>query len=192
MTGNGRLRRAQAIRQHLSDKKPSTRTRRLAADADVHSGDEKKIKRLLAERDAGAATVAPPIELTPTGKLDDPMREPLLGPDAFEGASTPVTAAPLQGGRADLFALYPPRPNPSWGMTRIAWVQPRRARTTVRVTDVSGRVVRALVDRVTDGGEHEAEWDGRNRSGERVAAGAYFVRVESGGQREARRFVRLR
>jgi large subunit ribosomal protein L35 len=49
-TGTGRLRRQQAMRGHLFEKKPSTRTRRLAGDRDVHSGDEPKIKRLLAER----------------------------------------------------------------------------------------------------------------------------------------------
>ena len=49
-TGTGKLRRLQQNRQHLFEKKPSTRTRRLAADADVHPGDAKKIKRLLAER----------------------------------------------------------------------------------------------------------------------------------------------
>ena len=49
-TGTGRLRREQAMRQHLFEKKPSTRTRRLAADADVHPTDVKKIKRLLGER----------------------------------------------------------------------------------------------------------------------------------------------
>ena len=38
------------MRQHLFEKKPSTRTRRLAADADVHPTDLKKIKRLLGER----------------------------------------------------------------------------------------------------------------------------------------------
>lgn len=49
-TGTGKLRRQQAMRQHLFEKKASTRTRRLASDQDVHSTDEKKIKRLLAER----------------------------------------------------------------------------------------------------------------------------------------------
>ncbi len=49
-TGTGKLRRQQSMRQHLFEKKPSTRTRRLAADADVHIADEKSIKRLLAER----------------------------------------------------------------------------------------------------------------------------------------------
>jgi large subunit ribosomal protein L35 len=49
-TGSGKLRRQQAMRQHLFEKKPSTRTRRLASDADVHPTDEPKIRRLLAER----------------------------------------------------------------------------------------------------------------------------------------------
>ena len=42
--------RLQQNRQHLFEKKPSTRTRRLDGMVDVHSGDEKKIKRLLGER----------------------------------------------------------------------------------------------------------------------------------------------
>jgi len=49
-TGTGKLRREQAMRQHLFEKKPSTRTRRLAGSVPVHPGDEKKIKRLLGER----------------------------------------------------------------------------------------------------------------------------------------------
>jgi len=50
ITGTGRVRRQQAMRQHLFEKKASTRTRRLAADADVNPADLPKIKRLLAER----------------------------------------------------------------------------------------------------------------------------------------------
>jgi large subunit ribosomal protein L35 len=49
-TGTGKIRRQQANRQHLFEKKSSTRTRRLAQDQDVHPGDLKKIKRLLGER----------------------------------------------------------------------------------------------------------------------------------------------
>jgi len=49
-TGTGRVRRQQAMRGHLFEKKPSTRTRRLAADVDVNPADLPKIKRLLAER----------------------------------------------------------------------------------------------------------------------------------------------
>jgi large subunit ribosomal protein L35 len=49
-TGTGRLRREQAMNQHLFEKKSSTRKRRLEADVDVSPADAKKIKRLLAER----------------------------------------------------------------------------------------------------------------------------------------------
>jgi large subunit ribosomal protein L35 len=49
-TGTGKLRHLQANRQHLFEKKSSTRTRRLAGEVDVHPGDARKIKRLLAQR----------------------------------------------------------------------------------------------------------------------------------------------
>ncbi len=49
-TGSGKLRRLQANRQHLFEKKSSVRTRRLDGEVDVHSGDVKRVKRLLAER----------------------------------------------------------------------------------------------------------------------------------------------
>ena len=49
-TGTGRVRRQQAMRQHLFEKKPSTRTRRLDGMVGVHPGDARKIKRLLGER----------------------------------------------------------------------------------------------------------------------------------------------
>jgi len=50
ITGSGRVRRQQSMRQHLFEKKSSRRTRRLAADADVHPTDLPKIKRLLGQR----------------------------------------------------------------------------------------------------------------------------------------------
>jgi large subunit ribosomal protein L35 len=49
-TGTGKMRRLQSMRQHLFEKKPSTRTRRLDGMVDVHPGDEKRVKRLLGER----------------------------------------------------------------------------------------------------------------------------------------------
>jgi flagellar hook assembly protein FlgD len=50
---------------------------------------------------------------------------------------------------------------------------------TARVVDVAGRVVRTLIDRTVERGEHSLIWDGRTDSGERAASGVYFVRLES-------------
>ncbi|HEX3425996.1 MAG TPA: 50S ribosomal protein L35 [Acidimicrobiales bacterium] len=47
VTGSGRLRRRRAFRSHLLEKKSSTRTRRLKREADVASGDQRAMKRLL-------------------------------------------------------------------------------------------------------------------------------------------------
>ena len=47
VTGGGKLMREQANRRHLFEKKPSTRTRRLALDVDVAKTDTKRVKRLL-------------------------------------------------------------------------------------------------------------------------------------------------
>ncbi len=47
VTGTGKIRRRQAFRSHLLEKKPSTRTRRLAEDRDVTGSDAKQVKRLL-------------------------------------------------------------------------------------------------------------------------------------------------
>jgi large subunit ribosomal protein L35 len=47
VTGSGKLRREQTGHRHYLEGKSSTRTRRLAADADVAPGDGKRIKRML-------------------------------------------------------------------------------------------------------------------------------------------------
>ena len=47
VTGAGKIRRRQAFRSHLLEKKSSVRTRRLARDAELSSADAKQVKRLL-------------------------------------------------------------------------------------------------------------------------------------------------
>ena len=47
VTGSGQLRRRRAFRNHLFEKKPSTRTRRLGRMAEVAAGDKQAAKRLL-------------------------------------------------------------------------------------------------------------------------------------------------
>ena len=47
VTGTGRVLRRKAFRSHLLEKKPSTRTRRLARGAEVTGGDLAQVKKLL-------------------------------------------------------------------------------------------------------------------------------------------------
>ena len=48
VTGTGKLRRRQAFMNHILEKKPSTRTRRLTGTVVVAKADVKRIKKLLA------------------------------------------------------------------------------------------------------------------------------------------------
>jgi large subunit ribosomal protein L35 len=47
VTSTGKIRRRRAFMNHLLEKKPSKRTRRLKREVDVHPADVKQIKRLL-------------------------------------------------------------------------------------------------------------------------------------------------
>ena len=47
ITGTGRILRRKAFRAHILEKKPSTRTRRLAGMTDVSKGDRRSIRRQL-------------------------------------------------------------------------------------------------------------------------------------------------
>lgn len=47
LTGSGKVMRERANRRHLFEKKPSTRTRRLAVDTEVSAADTRTVKKLL-------------------------------------------------------------------------------------------------------------------------------------------------
>jgi flagellar hook assembly protein FlgD len=90
-------------------------------------------------------------------------------------------------------ALHPNVPNPFNPTTTIAYDVPANGtNVTIRVYDVSGRLVRTLVDGQRAAGTHAATWDGRNEAGETVSSGVYFYRMVAGSFSEARRMVLLK
>ncbi|MBN1826490.1 MAG: T9SS type A sorting domain-containing protein [Candidatus Eisenbacteria bacterium] len=69
----------------------------------------------------------------------------------------------------------------------------RSGPVTVRVYDVSGRLVRTLHDgSMQSGFAHEVAWDGTNGGGRTVAPGVYLIRFESGNITLTRKVVALR
>lgn len=47
LTGSGKIRRRRAFRNHILEKKPSTRTRRLKDEVVLAPGDTARVKRML-------------------------------------------------------------------------------------------------------------------------------------------------
>lgn len=65
-------------------------------------------------------------------------------------------------------------------------------RVSVQVHDVSGRLVRQVLDSGLDAGRHTLVWDGRDTGGREVAAGMYWVRVNGPGIETNRRILRVK
>jgi hypothetical protein len=134
--------------------------------------------------------------------LTDPVRRNLLlyrtivqefeTPSCYVATGVPedaTAAAP----RATLARLYAPSPNPFNPHTTIRFGLARGARVTLRVFAVDGSLVRTLVDRPYEAGEHQVVWDGRDLRGRDQASGAYFVSLQADGVRTpARKVILLR
>jgi hypothetical protein len=106
----------------------------------------------------------------------------------------PADAVGVPAGLAALdFALHQNAPNPVEGATtRISFAVPRATHATLRVYDVSGRLVATLLDGNVDAGAHSIDWNGRNAGEKAVSSGVYFYRLQADGQEATRKLVRLR
>ena len=85
------------------------------------------------------------------------------------------------------YRLYPNSPNPFQDATRVAFDLPEPGRVTLKVFDVSGRVVRILANGDYPAGNHEVSWNARDAAGLPVAQGIYFVSMQSGSFTDTRR-----
>lgn len=100
----------------------------------------------------------------------------------YRGAHGPVdvpVVGPLAGGTVPrLLAVVP---NPARSEATIPFVMPGIGYVRLSVVDVRGRTIAHLAEGRREPGMHHARWNGRDDQGRRVAAGTYFVRMESAG-----------
>jgi flagellar hook assembly protein FlgD len=75
--------------------------------------------------------------------------------------------------------LAAPAPNPLVHRSTFAFELPRAETVNLAIHDLSGRRVRVLEKGALAAGRHQRVWDATDESGRRVAAGMYFVRLES-------------
>jgi hypothetical protein len=98
-----------------------------------------------------------------------------------------------EGTGGTVFTLAAARPNPFRGSTAISFALPQESRVRLAIYDVSGRLVRRLVDGSTlAAGAHERRWNGLDDAGRVAAPGVYYYRLESGEDSASRRMLLLR
>ncbi len=90
------------------------------------------------------------------------------------------------------FGLLPNAPNPLNSTTLLRYSLPHglgNAEVSIRILDVSGRLVRRLDPGVQGPGPHVIDWDGRTDSRVPVGAGIYFCSLCAGPFRATRKLV---
>jgi len=98
----------------------------------------------------------------------------------------------IDPGSETKLALSPAYPNPFGPAASVQFSLPERSHMTLKVYDAAGRFVRTLESGPMDAGSHVAVWDGRDASGERVAAGVYFARIQTDGFDDAVKMVLIK
>ena len=91
-----------------------------------------------------------------------------------------------------LTALGANYPNPFNPSTTVPFTLARAGQVTLRIYDVSGRLVATLLDGVVATGAHTRVWDGRNDAGSPVSSGVYFYELVAGDFRQTRKMVLLK
>ncbi len=82
--------------------------------------------------------------------------------------------------------LRPNVPNPFNPRTTIHFVVGQEGPVKVRVFDVSGRLVRTLVDETMNAGAKAIDWDGTDDSGRQVSSGTYLMRLSTVDAQQSR------
>jgi hypothetical protein len=91
------------------------------------------------------------------------------------------------------FVLHANVPNPFNPVTIVAYEVPAGgADVSISVFDVSGRLVRTLVDEHRPAGVFSVQWNGTDDRGQRVASGVYFYRMRAGEFVDTKKMVLLK
>jgi subtilisin-like proprotein convertase family protein len=107
--------------------------------------------------------------------------------------SSAIVAVEPQDQIPDVAWLAPGQPNPLGASgTTIRFALPASVPARLAVYDVTGRLVRTLVDRALPAGPHRVVWDGRDQHGAAVRPGVYLYRLRAGSFAAARRLVVIR
>ncbi len=109
--------------------------------------------------------------------------------------STTVEAGSVgvpEGPDARILAMHPGRPNPFLGATRLSWSQAEAGAVRLAIFDAAGRLVTILVEETRNAGEHVADWNGTDASGQDVRAGIYFARLDASGSARTIKLIRSR
>ncbi|HYW67985.1 MAG TPA: FlgD immunoglobulin-like domain containing protein [bacterium] len=123
----------------------------------------------------------------------DPTFDCPLPPPSARTAAAGESKSEGDRSLADAFGLEQNAPNPFNPTTTIAFQVPDGgAQVSLQIYDVSGRLVRTLVEGQQPSGKRTVNWDGRDDEGQPVAGGIYFSRMTAGERSDMAKMILLK
>lgn len=83
-------------------------------------------------------------------------------------------------------------PNPFAKTTTINYQLPAIIPMSLKIYDLTGRLVKTLVNGIQNSGTHNVNWDGSDDTGKKLSAGIYFCRIETINSKISRKITLLR
>jgi hypothetical protein len=90
------------------------------------------------------------------------------------------------------YQLYPNFPNPFNPTTAIRFDLPEAAYVQLLIYDLTGRIVRRLVESDYQPGRHSIIWDGQGDTGQSLASGIYLYSLRAGNFQAQRKFLLMK
>ena len=83
-------------------------------------------------------------------------------------------------------------PNPFNPITKIKFKIENSQHVNLEIFDITGKLIRKLIDNNMNAGSHELFWDGRDAKGNHVHSGIYFYSLRSGKDHLSKKMTLLR
>ncbi|KAA3598106.1 MAG: T9SS C-terminal target domain-containing protein [Calditrichaeota bacterium] len=90
------------------------------------------------------------------------------------------------------FALRQNYPNPFNPTTTISYDLPINSKVILKIYNLIGQEVRALVEKNVNAGFHLVNWDGKNDFGKQVSSGIYIYKIQAGDFVQSKKMVFLK
>ena len=118
--------------------------------------------------------------------------------DVRDGENNPLLAVQMPQGSVvisslpvsyDLIQNYPNPFNPE---TELAYQLPSGGHVSLNIYNITGQLVRTLVDEYKPAGYHQVVWDSKNSKGTAVASGTYLYRLDAGDYSGTKKMILLK
>jgi hypothetical protein len=124
--------------------------------------------------------------LTSTNANIDAGLDSIFVQDPTAVIKPPPGAAPLSP------LLRPNYPNPFNPFTTIEYSVSKPGNVQLAIYDVTGRLVRTLIEKEMEIGRYEIMWKGKNDRGENVPSGVYFYQLRNNGVSRTKKAILIR